>query len=186
MNNKDWAFLIVFVLTAIVLIIPWDLEFADRSWGHVYNVSLAIGLASPIVYGTWRFAIRLSKPKLAFPLTLVIGCLMGAFLVYASTFMQPPLRNRYMLLYTDPDDANETIEIVHNHIFTHSWNEIKQINNYPMLGMSIRCDFEQDDLNGVWIVNEGNPFCGSIGHVRFINGMAEKDALETSNGDLLK
>lgn len=163
----------MFLVPILILITPWRIRFADRTWGQVYYGLLLIGLGVPFIYGTRRLCIALGWPKLLIPFTLVSGIGLTMLVVFTYFFIPPPYAQRYMLLYTHPEHENETIEIEHNYILGRSWNEPKRVKNFPTLGISFRKGFEQKDLNGNWIVNEGNPYCDSIGQFGFKNGVIE-------------
>ena len=82
----------------------------------------------------------------------------------------PIYKGTYLLLFSKPENSNETIEIVHHHGFIKGWNQIKHLKNFPNLGFRIEKKIDHEDVTGNWIVHPDNPFHEKTGVFYFKNG----------------
>ena len=96
--------------------------------------------------------------------------LCGIALIGFELTTSPPKKNTYALLYSNPNNEFETIEIIHNHGYIKNWNETKFILRFSDYGFRFEKDFNQANLQGEWIVHKENPYCRTEGLVSFENG----------------
>jgi hypothetical protein len=168
MNGKDWTALVIFTSVIIVILLPWQIYFLDQNINRLYQVLIYSTLISPIIYFIYKIRILRIKKNLLIP--AYIGLLLGIITLISKVISAQPIQNTYLMLYTRMNNENETIEIIHNHISTHNWNETKHLINYPNLGLRIERDFNQTKLKGSWFVHKDNPFCSYEGVNTFNNG----------------
>jgi hypothetical protein len=158
LNWKTILCISLMLLCLIVLVIPWQLVPLSRDLQYIYKNSILVGVFAPLLYlliRAWRLRPEL-RWILLIPGTLLMLAGMGFLFLNLSFYT--PAQNRYMLLYTREGKSSETIEIIHNHIFTTNWNESKHIIDFPGYGFRLSRSFKRKNLNGRWVVNKDNPY----------------------------
>lgn len=170
MKLKDYSALLLVGLSLGLFFFPWQIRFYDRWFEAGYQLVMILGCMLPLLYGFFRVKVLADLPKWTFRTGALIGLAYGVLQIWLLGNFLPPAQNTYMLLYSKPDTPSETVEIVHNHAFITNWNDIKHRLNFPQLGFCLDKEFEQDNLQGTWLVHEGNPYCEQTGVLVFKKG----------------
>jgi energy-coupling factor transporter transmembrane protein EcfT len=158
LDRKTKSCIILMLVFLIILFMPWQLVPLNRDLNYIYRNTLLIGVVAPLLYLVifiWKLRSRWAWILL---IPVSIGLVAGALFLYFGLAFSPPAQSRYMLLYTREGKSSETIEIIHKHIFTNSWNESRHVLDFSTHGFHLTRTFKRKNLKGRWIVNKDNPF----------------------------
>ncbi len=170
MTTKDVIALAAVGISIVLLLSPWQAYFIDSALMRTFNIITLLFWTLPALYAFFR--VRDLKKSLRIVSRITSGSivLFGIALIGFELLMSPPKKNTYALLFSNPNNEFETIEIIHNHGYIKNWNETKFILRFTEHGLWIEKDFNQAKLQGEWMVHKDNPYCRTVGLVSFENG----------------